>query len=254
MCGYMGVYRGIWGYMGVYGGGYAGVYSPTIWGYMEHMGESVGGWRELVNNRVAIVKTCAPGLGCDVHEVFDCLETSPKPMAAASLGQVYKWRLKADGSTVAVKVQRPLMAHSVSLDIYILRRLAHHIRTLTQLITLSRMDHVALVDAWAKGTVRELDYEAEALNQERFKQELGRLFSTNRIYVPSVYHELVSRCVLVSEWVHGPRLADCSPAVVRSLCSVGVECFLAQLLDIGLFHSDPHPGNLMWHTGSFFLN
>ena len=56
---------------------------------------------------------------------------------------------------------------------------------------------------------------------------------------------LTTRRVLVSEWVEGPRLADCSPAVVRELVPIGVECFLCQLLDIGAFHSDPHPGNLL---------
>ena len=49
----------------------------------------------------------------------------------------------------------------------------------------------------------------------------------------------------VTECIEGPRLADCSSDVIRELCPIGVECFLAQLLDIGIFHSDPHPGNLL---------
>eukprot|EP00932_Pfiesteria_piscicida_P017195 SRR837773.4086.p1 GENE.SRR837773.4086~~SRR837773.4086.p1 ORF type:complete len:275 (-),score=95.18 SRR837773.4086:165-938(-) len=66
-----------------------------------------------------------------------------------------------------------------------------------------------------------------------------------RVYVPAVDHALTTKRVLVTEWVDGPRLADCSPEVIRKLVPVGVECFVAQLLDMGVFHSDPHPGNLL---------
>jgi len=184
-------------------------------------------------------------LGCDVNEIFEGLENcTPEPIAAASIGQVYRWRLRKDGSVVAVKVQRPNMANAVSLDLYILRCIAQSLRAFIRCFTKARIDHVALLDAWATGTTRELDYIAEARNQERFREALVPNFK-DRIYVPAVRHELTTRHVLVSEWVNGPRLADCSADVVRKLCPVGVECFMAQLLDLGLFHSDPHPGNLL---------
>jgi len=57
--------------------------------------------------------------------------------------------------------------------------------------------------------------------------------------------ELSSRRILVSEWVDGVRLVDCPPEFVCKIISIGVECFLAQLLEIGKFHSDPHPGNML---------
>jgi len=192
-------------------------------------------------------------LGRKLEDVFEGLGPSPKPMAAASLGQVYKWRLRGDDVRhVAVKVQRPDMSHVVSLDIHILRKIAGVLRTIFDWLTCNRIDHLALVDAWARGTIGELDYEAEAAHQERFRTELGRTFA-GRVYVPSVYHALTSRRVLVTEWIEGPRLADCPPEVVRELCPVGIECFLSQLLDIGLFHSDPHPGNLLVSEGRLVL-
>jgi len=160
--------------------------------------------------------------------------------------------LRSDGRVVAVKVQRPGMACAVSLDLYILRTVAKVCRWFVSTFTKARIDHVALLDAWATGTTGELDYEAEAANQDRFREELLKRFP-GRVYVPSVHWDLCSRHVLVTEWIDGPRLADCEPKVVRSLCSVGVECFLAQFLEIGLFHSDPHPGNLLVSDGRLVL-
>jgi len=191
-------------------------------------------------------------LGQAVEEVFDLGDDQPQPVAAASLGQVYRWRRRAGGALVAVKVQRPDMLHSVALDIYILRHLARCVRYLIRCITNNRTDHVMLVDAWAKGTYSELDYVAESGNQQYFKQALG-LRIGSRVYVPEVHTDITSRRVLVTEWVNGPRLADCSVDVVRDLVPVGVECFLAQLLDIGVFHSDPHPGNLLVSDGRLVL-
>eukprot|EP00440_Ansanella_granifera_P060546 gb/GFBE01065622.1/.p1 GENE.gb/GFBE01065622.1/~~gb/GFBE01065622.1/.p1 ORF type:complete len:555 (+),score=115.17 gb/GFBE01065622.1/:1-1665(+) len=196
-------------------------------------------------------------LGEGVWEVLEVLprpETSeePAPVAAASLGQVYRWRRRSDGQVLAVKVQRPDMMHAVALDIFILRRVAAFVRFAVRQITNNRTDHVSLLDAWAKGTYAELDYEAEANNQEFFREELGRRLG-GRVYVPEVCRELTTRRVLATEWVDGPRLADCSREVIRTLVPVGVECFLAQLLDMGVFHSDPHPGNLLVSRGRLVL-
>eukprot|EP00928_Gymnodinium_smaydae_P016411 TRINITY_DN16155_c0_g1_i1.p1 TRINITY_DN16155_c0_g1~~TRINITY_DN16155_c0_g1_i1.p1 ORF type:complete len:637 (-),score=131.96 TRINITY_DN16155_c0_g1_i1:535-2445(-) len=174
-----------------------------------------------------------------------------RPVAAASLGQVYRWRHIPSGRLVAVKVQRPGVCQSVALDIIILRDLAFGIRALVRRFTKNRTDHVALVEAWAKGTYSELDYEAEAANQEHFQRELRQRVPS--ILVPDVCRDLTTRRVLATQWIDGKRLADCPPAVVRELVPVGVECFLAQLLDMGVFHSDPHPGNLLVSDGRLVL-
>lgn len=190
--------------------------------------------------------------GRPLEAVFDIGSVAPEPVAAASLGQVYRWRRRSDGAAVAVKVQRPGMAHAVAVDIHILRHIARFLRFLTKRATKSRVDHVSLLEAWARGAYGELDYEAEAQNQDRFKRELEPRMG-GRVYVPEVDYELTRKRVLVTEWVPGPRLADCPPDVVRTLVPVGVECFLAQLLDIGAFHSDPHPGNLLVNNGRLVL-
>jgi len=153
---------------------------------------------------------------------------------------------------VAVKVQRPEMVLAVALDIYILRHVAELVRALVRRWTKNRTDHVLLLDTWARGTYGELDYEAEARNQQLFREEMDRRMR-GRVYVPEVHWDLTTRHVLVSEWVEGPRLADCSPSMVRRLVPVGVECFLHQLLEMGRFHSDPHPGNLLVNGGRLVL-
>uniref|UniRef100_A0A7S3SGK0 ABC1 atypical kinase-like domain-containing protein n=2 Tax=Emiliania huxleyi TaxID=2903 RepID=A0A7S3SGK0_EMIHU len=65
------------------------------------------------------------------------------------------------------------------------------------------------------------------------------------VAVPRVYEALTTRRVLVSEWIDGRKLSECSTEEVRELVAIGQECFLVQLLQTGFFHSDPHPGNLM---------
>ena len=69
------------------------------------------------------------------------------------------------------------------------------------------------------------------------------------VYVPKVYHDYCTRRVLVTEWIDGEKLSDCPKEEIRELIGVGQECFLVQLLQVGFFHSDPHPGNLMKAVG-----
>ena len=91
-------------------------------------------------------------LGCKWQEIYS--ELGPDPVAAASLGQVYKGKLRATGETVAVKVQRPAVLETVSIDLYIIRRLGLALRNVPQVNT----DVVALLDEWAERFFEELDY------------------------------------------------------------------------------------------------
>lgn len=84
---------------------------------------------------------------------------------------------------------------------------------------------------------KELDYENEAANQQKFKSEFSK--RKCKVHVPSVHNHLTSRRVLTSEWVDGVKLADAPSEQIRDLIPVGVELFLTQLLDIGAFHADP---------------
>ena len=186
-------------------------------------------------------------LGCEVGEVFLGLEQDTSPIAAASLGQVYKVKLAKQDKVVAVKVQRPDMLFYVLRDIFILRLMARTIQRIKQTFTYQRPFDVALLDTFATATVKELDYVNEAQNQLRCKHDLEPRLK-NKIYIPEVYENLTTRKVLVTEWIEGAKLAASPAPVINRLIPVGVECFLIQLLDTGFFHADPHPGNLLVTT------
>lgn len=180
-------------------------------------------------------------LGNSPDEIY--AELTKEPIAAASLGQVYKGKLKT-GEVVAVKVQRPGLAQSIALDMYILRQMAALIMKNVKRV---RSDLIGIMDEFATRIFEEMDYTQEGRNAERFAQLYGKLPD---IYVPCIYWQYTGRRVLTMEWITGTKLTQ--PEVIRSqgvdatyLIEVGVQCSLRQLLESGFFHADPHPGNLL---------
>ncbi|KAK1866527.1 hypothetical protein I4F81_009043 [Pyropia yezoensis] len=181
-------------------------------------------------------------LGLPVDEVFSSL--SEEPIAAASLGQVYRGVLRGSGERVAVKVQRPDMLRNVSLDLYLMRRLLSGVQKVQNRFTSVKSDLVGLLDEWAGGMYKELDYVNEANNSRRFYDLVAPRLGSDNLVVPAVYLGWTSRKVLVMEWIDGKKLAEAEPDEVKELLTLGVECFLIQLLQTGFMHADPHPGNL----------
>ena len=170
-------------------------------------------------------------------------ELSPQPVAAASLGQVYKGKLKT-GEEVAVKVQRPDLKKRVTIDIYILRRLATWAQKNIKQI---RSDLIAITDELASRIFEEMDYSHEGRNAELFAELYGYM---EEIYVPQIYWQYTGRRVLTMEWINGNKLTQIEAIQAQGidathLVEVGVECSLRQLLEHGFFHADPHPGNLL---------
>lgn len=170
-------------------------------------------------------------------------ELSAEPLAAASLGQVYKGKLKS-GETVAVKVQRPGLAQKITLDLYILRELASWANKSFKRI---RSDLVSIMDEFGARIFEEMDYTQEGRNAERFAQLYGHLPD---IYIPRIYWQYTERRVLTMEWITGTKLTQLQEIRTQGidaayLVDVGVQCSLRQLLEHGFFHADPHPGNLL---------
>ena len=176
-------------------------------------------------------------LGCKWQDVYS--ELGPEPVAAASLGQVYKGVLKSNGATVAVKVQRPAVLETVSIDLFVLRRIGLFLRTVEGFNT----DVVALLDEWALRFFEELDYVNEGQNQIKFAESIKK--DLPQVVVPGTYMEHTRRKVITSEWLEGEKLSQSTADDVGDLVKVGVICYLKQLLDTGFFHADPHPGNLI---------
>lgn len=190
------------------------------------------------------VESIEKELGGPLGQFFS--EISETPVAAASLAQVYRARIASTGEYVAVKVQRPKVLEVVSKDLYVLRRAAEVYQGLIdRFAPQQRTNYVALLNEWAVGFYTELDFINEAANQERLKSLL-QAENVTGVYVPKVYHELCTRRVMVSEWVEGIKLSDCSPEIIGQVTADAQEAFLTQLLQVGFFHADPHPGNIMY--------
>eukprot|EP00882_Tetradesmus_deserticola_P033163 GHRQ01037854.1.p1 GENE.GHRQ01037854.1~~GHRQ01037854.1.p1 ORF type:complete len:533 (+),score=230.62 GHRQ01037854.1:515-2113(+) len=175
-------------------------------------------------------------LGAPWYEIY--ADLTPEPIAAASLGQVYRGRLKT-GEEVAVKVQRPGVLETVTVDLYIIRKIGLFLRKFPQLTT----DVVALLDEWAARFFDELDYVKEGRNATIFAQQMAA--DLPQVVVPSTFSELTSRRVLTVSWLDGEKLSQSKADDVGDLVNIGVICYLKQLLDTGFFHADPHPGNLI---------
>ncbi len=177
----------------------------------------------------------------EISETYS--EISPEPVAAASLGQVYKARL-ITGEEVAVKVQRPNLLPILSLDLYLMRWAAG---LLGPLLPLNLGHDLSLiVDEFGIKLFEEIDYINEGRNAEKFATNFA---DDPTVKVPSIYWRHTSKCVLTLEWINGIKLTDMEGVKAagldtNSLIEVGVRSGLRQLLEHGFFHADPHPGNL----------
>lgn len=192
------------------------------------------------DNAIAFAKI-EQELGRPIGQMYG--EISPNPVAAASLGQVYRARLKT-GEEVAVKVQRPNLRPIITLDLYLMRWAASWLAPWLPL-NLGH-DLTLIVDEFGTKLFEEIDYLNEGRNAERFASNFQ---NDPRVKVPAIYWRYCSNRVLTLEWINGFKLTD-TPAVKAagldrdSLIEIGVTSGLQQLLEYGFFHADPHPGNL----------
>jgi len=178
-------------------------------------------------------------LGQPVDKIFS--EFSSQPVAAASLGQVYRAKLRSNGKDVAVKVQRPNILNQIALDMHVVRQIAPVVKRTFNLNT----DYVGIVDVWATGFVEEIDYLSEAENAKAFMETLKITALSEVVFAPKVVDEYTSEKVLVTEWVEGERLDKSAKDDVTVLCSIAMNSYLTMMLETGVLHCDPHPGNLL---------
>ncbi len=180
-------------------------------------------------------------LGGSVGELF--AEFDREPIAAASLSQVYRAKLK-EGVVVVVKVQRPDIEKVIESDINLIRRIAEwavdHVSELTWL------DPVGTVEEFARSIRRELDFSVEARLIERFRENYA---GDSNVFIPRVYKQRSARRVLTMDWIDGARVDDldefparnCDPVTVAA---IGCDTICKQIFQFHLFHADPHPGNV----------
>ncbi|CAI9772287.1 unnamed protein product [Fraxinus pennsylvanica] len=181
-------------------------------------------------------------LGQPLEAMFS--KISSETIAAASLGQVYRATLRATGEDVAIKVQRPEIEPIIYRDLFLFRTLASFLNG----FSLQKLGCNAelIVDEFGEKLLEELDYTLEALNIEDF---YANFKDDPTVKIPWVYKQLSGSRVLVMEWIDGIRCTN--PQAIKDggidvggFLTIGVSAALRQLLEFGLFHGDPHPGNI----------
>lgn len=176
-----------------------------------------------------------------IDDLFSSI--SDQPVAAASLGQVYKARLRS-GEAVAVKVQRPGLIPTITRDLFLMRWAAGWLAPFLPL-NLGH-DLQLIVDEFGTKLFEEIDYLNEGRNAEQFATNFQ---NDPRVKVPSIFWRYSNTHVLTLEWIDGFKLTDIDRIKhenldVNELIEIGVTAGLQQLLEFGFFHADPHPGNL----------
>lgn len=187
-----------------------------------------------------IVRVIVEDLGAHPDELFETFERVPT--ATASIAQVHRARLH-DGRSVAVKIQRPDVADLIERDLDILDRAA---RRLERRAAWARELHLAeTVGGLAAALEEELDFRIEARNGNALRQAIVH---HERVTVPTADASMTSRRVMISEWMAGASIGRSSnlpeDAAHRAAEDL-LHCMLDQLLVLGTFHADPHPGNIL---------
>jgi predicted unusual protein kinase regulating ubiquinone biosynthesis (AarF/ABC1/UbiB family) len=180
-------------------------------------------------------------LGRPLNELY--AEVESQPVAAASLGQVYRGRLHS-GESVAIKVQRPELDRTINFDLAVLRRIARFMARYPRLVR--GVDWEGTLDEFAAVIFEEMDYVQEARNAEAFRANFRKW---REVYVPAIYWSHVSPRVLTMEFIGGTKVTDLESLAARGVHPPEVvkliaRTYLKQLLEDGFFHADPHPGNL----------
>ena len=180
-------------------------------------------------------------LGDDFERAFASVD--PQPLAAASIGQVHRavLRVPHDGiDRVVVKIQRPGLARIVAADLALMRAFAGWLgRAIPEVAAL---DPVALLDAFERSIEGELDFTREAANATRLATLLE---GAPEVRVPRIVTTLVRPTVLVMEEVHGKKLTALAEPEQKAARGALLRAFTRQILDHGVFHADPHPGNVL---------
>ena len=180
------------------------------------------------------------------HELGGLLERlfaefSPEPLAAATIAQVHRATL-ADGRSVVVKVRRPGLDEAAARDTAILTYLAAMAEQISP--RLVSLDLVGMVREFREALAREMDFRLEARTIRRFRAARQ---GADGVWIPDVVPERSSEAVLTLEHSEGTRIdryAETHPEARARLAQAVATLVLHQVFENGLFHADPHPGNV----------
>lgn len=180
----------------------------------------------------------ADSLGQPVDELFSWIEETP--LASASIAQVHRARTK-EGELVVVKVQRPGIEETIRADLAILIYAAQLLEALDEEMGLT--GPVGIIEEFQRSLLEELDFLHEAMNIRTFRE---RTEGQANLYVPRLYDSLSGRRVLTLEYLEGKKITDVGPERdPAGLAHKLIESGFRLLFEEGIFHGDPHPGNLL---------
>lgn len=185
-------------------------------------------------------------LGVPWEDVFEGID--PQPLAAGTIAQVHRATLAA-GERVVVKVQRPNARADIEQDLELLSAFARKAEKragITQLV-----DVAGVVDHLSTSLVRELDFRAEATSLTRMHDVLQTF---PRLGVPRLHAELSTSRVLVMEEIEGLPINAVPVGAARTEAARQLlESYFHQVIGVGFFHADPHPGNFVWRDDRLYF-
>lgn len=181
-------------------------------------------------------------LNMEIDDMF--MEFDKEPIAAASIGQVYKGKLH-NGDNVVVKVQRPNIDNIINKDLEILYKIGNLIDEHFNKKKVIRFTNV--IKEFSYFIKRELDYRYEAQNCNLFRENFKE---NDNVVVPKIYWDYTTKKILVMEEVKGIKVSNLEEIDKRGwdrekLAEIGASVFMEQIFIYSFFHGDPHPGNII---------
>ncbi len=197
-----------------------------------------------------VQKILTEELGVRLSKAFEFIDE--KPLAAASIAQVHRARLH-DGREVAIKVQRPGIREQVLEDLQALGDIASFLSEHTEFA--QRYNIELLFEEFRKSMLRELDFRQEAIHLNTIRRNLREI---EEICIPEPILGYSSARVLTMEFVGGTKITTLSPLARMELdgerlADALFRAYLKQMLRDGMFHADPHPGNVFLVNGKIAL-
>ncbi len=181
-------------------------------------------------------------LGKPIGDIF--IYFDEKPIGSASIGQVHRARLMS-GEDVVVKVQRPNAKRQVIADLSLMREFVK--LTEGYFVKAGIINPLEILETFSKSLQNELDYFTEARHLEQFV----KLYEHQKeLYIPKPFRELTTKKVLTVEFISGCKVTDLPTLLSwgidpKDIAKKGLSIYLTQIFEVGIFHADPHPGNIL---------